>query len=115
MQTYGRFTPPPNTNFRHSGYQVPSQRGGPDATLVNTLSLAFPSPDGRQSPRSSGVLHTVGIDLQLTMRHSADISSATASSPLPRGPKTLRLDATWAKTPHLIIFVVPPAGDPCAS
>ena len=33
MQTYGRFTPAPNTNFRHSGYQVPSQASGPDAML----------------------------------------------------------------------------------
>src|SRR6516225_4514231 len=93
MHTYGRFTPAPNTNFGHSGYQVSSQQNGPGATLANALSLAFPPSDGCQSPCSSSVPHTVGIDLQLTMRQSADISSATVSSPL-HVPTMLRLDAT---------------------
>jgi hypothetical protein len=45
------------------------------------------------SPRSSGVLHTVGIDLQLTMRHSADISSATISL-TPDGLASRQTDGT---------------------
>jgi hypothetical protein len=56
------------------------------------LAFLLPLPDGRQSPRSSGVLHTVGIDLQLTMCHSADISSANVSS-TPDGLASRQTDA----------------------
>jgi hypothetical protein len=45
------------------------------AALLETASLAVPRPDARQSLRSSGALHTADIDLRLTMRRSAGISS----------------------------------------
>ena len=41
----------------------------------------------------SGGLHTAGIDLRLTIRHTAGISSAIVSSP-PRGPWFPELDET---------------------